>query len=105
MASRDGDGGRHLRGVLREAHRRGFPGGDAGISSVEGELEGLGSDPFGAEGDPKVSEERTVVDARSLLTVSVRSAFAYQEDECGVPIGNGSASMTRTMKVVAGRSM
>jgi hypothetical protein len=89
VAGRDGDRGRDLVGVLREAHRRGFPGGDAGITAVEGELEGFGPDPLGAQSDPKVSEERTVVDARSLPTVSIRSALATRRTDAGSQSGMG----------------
>jgi hypothetical protein len=80
VAGGDADRGGDLVGGLGEADDRRLAGRDAGVSAVEGELERFGPNPCRTESDPEVGEQRTVVDARSLVTVSIRSTFAHQED-------------------------
>jgi hypothetical protein len=89
VASRDGYRRRDLFGGLREAHGGGLAGGDTGVTPVEGELKRFGPDSLRAESDPEVSEERTVVDARSLVTVSVRSAHALRRTDARSESGVG----------------
>jgi hypothetical protein len=55
---RDAYGGRKLCSAVREAHGRGAPSVDAGVTLVERELERLGACPPGAERGLQIGYER-----------------------------------------------
>jgi hypothetical protein len=54
---RDPDGGGHLVGRPREAHRDGSTDGDAGVSRVQRELERLGTRATRTDGGSEVGNE------------------------------------------------
>ncbi len=84
VAGCDRDRRGDLLGGRREAHRGGVSGGDAGVAAVQGELERLGPDSTRPEGGRQVGEQRTVVvDARSLPTLSIRSARRRRRTDAG----------------------